>query len=140
MLVIPVLVQGAKMPRRDYLPEPLQALADKNAHEMSDSRWDHDVDKLVTVLQEEAGLQPVARVVTSAAPCTLKADLPDFTGRRDQIEWLRRILEKPGGRAALDGLGGVGKTSLAVHVAHLVKSAYPDGQIQVDLKGLAIHF
>ena len=47
LLVIPVLVQGAKMPKRDYLPEPLQALADKNAHEMSDSRWDHDVAKLV---------------------------------------------------------------------------------------------
>jgi tetratricopeptide (TPR) repeat protein len=60
LLVIPMLVQGAKIPNREYLPEPLQALADKNAYELSDSHWDQDVARLVSVLQEQAGLQPLA--------------------------------------------------------------------------------
>ncbi len=36
---------------------------------------------------------------------------------------------------ALGGMGGVGKTALAVHWAHQVKSHYPDGQLYINLRG-----
>src|SRR5437016_4343933 len=42
--VIPVLVQGAQMPRPQDLPEDLLPLSRRNALELSDARWKYDVD------------------------------------------------------------------------------------------------
>lgn len=41
--VIPLLVGGARMPRADELPESVQPLSRRNALELSDLRWRHDV-------------------------------------------------------------------------------------------------
>jgi transcriptional regulator with XRE-family HTH domain/tetratricopeptide (TPR) repeat protein len=73
----------------------------------------------------------------------LPADLTDFTGRRDQIGQLTGLLtavadaREPGAPvvAALAGVGGIGKTALAVHVAHQVASGFPDGQLYLNLRG-----
>jgi hypothetical protein len=44
--VIPVLVDGARLPPREELPESLLALRRRNAFELSDRRWDYDVAQL----------------------------------------------------------------------------------------------
>ena len=49
--VIPVLVDGAPMPRADELPEPLKPLARRNALEVSHARFGSDTQGLVEVLQ-----------------------------------------------------------------------------------------
>jgi tetratricopeptide (TPR) repeat protein len=69
--------------------------------------------------------------------CPLPADLPDFTGRDDEIERIRRRIEAAGHGPvihALAGVGGVGKTRLAVHLAHRLAADYPDGQYFLDLR------
>jgi hypothetical protein len=53
--VIPVLVQGATMPRKEELPPDLQALAWRNAAELRHTRWDADFAELVTTLQRHSG-------------------------------------------------------------------------------------
>lgn len=50
--VIPVLVNGARMPSDSELPEELKALNRRHAHELSSSRWKYDTDQLVTVLSK----------------------------------------------------------------------------------------
>lgn len=50
--VIPVLVQGAKMPRADELPDDLKPLARRNALEIADLRWRHDFARLWEVVEK----------------------------------------------------------------------------------------
>jgi len=68
----------------------------------------------------------------------LPADLADFTGREGEVRELAALLGEGAGGAtisAIGGMGGVGKTALAVHVAHKVAARYPDGQIVVEMGG-----
>ena len=76
-------------------------------------------------------------------PAQLPADIADFTGRGEQVGRLRRILygqapqDSPGAVtvALVAGAGGMGKTTLAVHAAHLLRARFPDGQFYADLLG-----
>ena len=49
--VIPVLVQRASMPKPQDLPEDLVPLTRRNAIELSDLRWQTDVDQLISVME-----------------------------------------------------------------------------------------
>ncbi|WP_093784979.1 AfsR/SARP family transcriptional regulator [Actinacidiphila guanduensis] len=77
-------------------------------------------------------------------PAQLPATVSDFTGRAAVVRELGRQLAEASDRgteggvmsvSAVAGIGGVGKTTLAVHVAHAVRDAFPDGQLYVDLQG-----
>lgn len=50
--VIPVLLDGASMPDKEALPEPLRAMALRNAIEVSNNRFDFDVDKLIKAVRK----------------------------------------------------------------------------------------
>jgi formylglycine-generating enzyme required for sulfatase activity len=50
--VIPVLVQGATMPGPQDLPEEMASFSRRNAFELSDRRWKHDVDQLIAALEK----------------------------------------------------------------------------------------
>src|SRR2546426_8335791 len=49
--VIPILVQGARMPKSEELPADLEKLARRQAIELSDTRWDSDVGQLIKALE-----------------------------------------------------------------------------------------
>ncbi len=84
---------------------------------------------------------------TSTPP--IRRDLPrdtsSFVGREREIATLRGWLllrrghsRRSGGAVVvIHGMAGVGKTALAVHVGHAVKSRYPDGCYFLDLAGYA---
>lgn len=71
----------------------------------------------------------------------LPRDTRDFTGRTRELTLLREGLAGAGGYAlplaVLHGMPGIGKTALAVHAAHRLADAYPDGQLYVDLHGFS---
>lgn len=51
--VIPVLVQGATMPREEDLPDEIAPLARRQAWVLSDIRWNQDVGKLIEKIAED---------------------------------------------------------------------------------------
>jgi DNA-binding SARP family transcriptional activator len=80
------------------------------------------------------GLQPVPR--------QLPATLADFTGRDDILERICALLAPADGTVpqylpvvTLTGKGGIGKTTLALHAAHQISEAFPDGQLYAQLHG-----
>ncbi|RFU38906.1 AfsR family transcriptional regulator, partial [Actinomadura logoneensis] len=75
-----------------------------------------------------------ARRSAGSAAAQLPTDLIDFTGRDEQVARLVRALSAGPAHAVVGGPVGVGKSALAVHVAHLVRDAYPDGQLYADLR------
>jgi DNA-binding SARP family transcriptional activator len=66
----------------------------------------------------------------------LPPDLRLFTGRRAELAALHRLRDRRRTGplvVALAGVAGAGKSTLAVHFAHLVAGDFPDGQFYLDL-------
>ena len=90
------------------------------------------------VLRAGSGAQEPAAAVR---PAQLPLDLASFSGRDEHVERLTGYLRgRDGARRAtrvgvVVGMGGVGKTCLAVHCAHLVADRFPDGQLYVNMRG-----
>jgi tetratricopeptide (TPR) repeat protein len=74
-------------------------------------------------------------------PRQLPPDIDDFTGRDLALGRLHgRVRGRRRGSTAVVitatiGKAGVGKTTLAVHAAHQLRSVFPDGQLYVNLRG-----
>ncbi|MFM9593103.1 AfsR/SARP family transcriptional regulator [Streptomyces scabiei] len=75
---------------------------------------------------------------TPTAPVQLPAPPTCLTGREREAARLEAALREGGehGRVCVvHGMAGVGKTALALHVAHRVAAAFPDGQLHAGLGG-----
>ncbi|MDP4511546.1 AfsR/SARP family transcriptional regulator [Nonomuraea turcica] len=76
-------------------------------------------------------------------PAELPAGLVSFTGRAAELARVYETLSagRSGGLriCQISGLGGVGKSSLAIHIAHAVAGDFPDGQLYIDLHGDTPH-
>ena len=88
----------------------------------------------------EAQAAPPSGTSPVILPAQLPPDLPMFTGRRAELARLNALLDPERARSTMpictiDGIAGIGKTSVAVHWAHQLAEQYPDGQLYVDLHG-----
>jgi tetratricopeptide (TPR) repeat protein/transcriptional regulator with XRE-family HTH domain len=91
--------------------------------------------------------QSVSRLPEDTVPCQLPPDVADFVGRAELVRQLRHLLAgRPVSRAgepdagtvvvsAVSGKAGVGKSALAVHVAHQLAADFPGGQLYASLRG-----
>lgn len=98
------------------------------------------------VLIEETGLEPGAELRAVHAEILrgdewpihqLPADVRVFTGRDGSVDQLTALLTDADGPPVvlLTGEPGVGKSTLAVRVAHCVQDRFPDGQLYAHLAG-----
>ncbi|MGZ3141346.1 AfsR/SARP family transcriptional regulator [Lentzea chajnantorensis] len=86
-----------------------------------------------------SGAAVVAAKPERVVPSQLPADIPDFVGRDEAVALIIALLRTAQGVpvVTLAGPPGVGKTALAVHAAHRMRSDFPDGQLYVNLRGYA---
>ena len=85
------------------------------------------------------GADAVLTALSSIAPTRLH-EVPrppaDFTGREDELKELLAAIEIGGVNiSGLQGMGGIGKTVLALKLVELLEPRYPDAQFFLDLKG-----
>jgi YVTN family beta-propeller protein len=100
--VIPILVDEARMPRTDELPDSLARLVRRQALELSPSRFDFDTSQLLTVLDRtlaEVQAQPAAVAAPAPPELALSATVVDL-GR------LRLHGPSPERRVRLGNAGG----------------------------------
>jgi DNA-binding SARP family transcriptional activator/tetratricopeptide (TPR) repeat protein len=136
-----VYEQGRRMLADEHGLDPSQAL--KALHErilagpafVAASTRRHPID-------EKAEAPEPARAGTPRSGSFLPHDPREFSGRAAELEKLHADSRSGAPTAlaisAINGMGGIGKTALAVHFAHLIADSYPDGQFFVDLCGFAI--
>lgn len=121
-----------RVPRRDSVRLLIEALA-----------LDDAAQTAFEVAADQVETMPAA-CAASAQPVQLPPAVADWTGREQHVAMLVRLLGAPLGSrragggpsiAGVSGPAGIGKTALAVHVAHLLRPEYADGQLYVSLQG-----
>jgi TIR domain-containing protein len=158
---IPVLVDGARMPRREDLPAEIRGIARRNAIELSDARWGYDVGRLMSALDELLPDRPEPEEATEPAepppPASprwglalegaLLGGITAWVGRalleaiisfkeqqdgEDRRETVEHIVSELARRTSVAALVGV---VLAAWIAMRIRKVDPVGPL---LKGLAI--
>ena len=107
------------------------------------------VDALELTGRHRDQFQAAARGATAelgsegSVPSLLPLSVTDFTGRDEEVAEVLGLLatDRPEEAvhavviSAVAGKPGIGKTTLAVHVGHRLRSQFPDGQLYVIYEG-----
>lgn len=94
----------------------------------------------LAIQDDDPVLRPNAPIGRGRTPRSVPAGVIDFVGREDESAAIRRLLARRMSSRAfrlivVSGPPGVGKSALAVQVAHQIGDDFPDGQLYVNLRG-----
>lgn len=136
------LERGRAVPHRDTVGRLSAALQldeepRRRLTALARSSWATQQRAGAPPVEPAAAIQPSpAERGPSAPPAQLPRDMPDFVGRDRELDRLVESTARHRGDIwVIDGLGGVGKTALAVRFGHRVADRFPDGQLYLDLRG-----
>ena len=138
-LVIPAVVGGASMPSADSLPEDLQALTRRQALHVTDQDWDHDVERLVQVLEKALGASPakdrptVSAVESEGIPSPTLPPPPPSEPVPSQ--GVGEPQSAPLNLATLVGRWQLKESQAVVQIMGFI-DLYPNYQFQVSVQGL----
>jgi TIR domain-containing protein len=126
---IPVLVSGARMPKRDQLPTELHPITYRNALELSDTRWSYDVGRLNATLDVLLADTIETRAATPTMTPTIEPPTPAPPAEATPPETpipatLSAPPSPPGLRLALEGMLVAG---VAAFAARMVGEEIPKG-------------
>lgn len=118
----PAVLELCRLVRRD--PRPLRPL------------WERAANTLPAPPKTSRQVAPPSPPADAPPPPRndLPRDVADFTGREPDLAALLAAV-RADRVVAVDGMAGVGKTTLAVHAAHRLAADYPDAQLYLDLHG-----
>ena len=112
--IIPILVNGAKMPLAHVLPNTIDKIVNFQAYNLRERNLSYNVDALIDYLQikfisakSDAGKE----VPNNLTPLLFVSK--SFYGRKGELTKLEKILNSPTPVALIKGIGGIGKTSIA---------------------------
>ncbi|EPD56412.1 AfsR/SARP family transcriptional regulator [Streptomyces sp. HGB0020] len=78
---------------------------------------------------------PTPTPTPTPTPAQLPPPPPHFTGRTPEQSALRHTLLDLRSHVVISGMAGVGKSALALHVAHQLQNRFLDGQLYINLHG-----
>ena len=144
--VVPVLVQGASMPTAEDMPEDLAPLVRRQAFELSDARWNFDVKRLITRLEQVVPKPKLVwpRVVLATLCIAALASLlvvgglkiRDRVGRNDTSRLERQFQRSQQPlfpiKASVGFKVGLQHPSLESYRSRIAKVPTPDGLLFLD--------
>ena len=143
--IILLLKEGAVWPtdRIEFgAYEKIKAFRDElmQNHVVAEFTGEHDIEARLTeaiyLWQKKQGAPEYIDGGAVAALHQLPRPPGDFTGRKAELEELMGKIQEGGvAISGVQGMGGVGKTALALKLAEGLTERYPDAQFYLDLKG-----
>jgi tetratricopeptide (TPR) repeat protein len=151
MTIFPVIVKDCAWQKVPWLAQFQIRPLDGKPLAMRSTRIDSELraiaEEILGIIADEsvviAGSGSTSSSTSTSLPALHQIPTPpgDFTGRADDLSALKSALAGGGTGAifGLQGMGGVGKTTLALKLAEELESLYPDAQLYLDLKGVDAH-
>lgn len=141
----------------EFLPvDAVEAIIKAKLQAAGAENWQQAYDHLYTAFSKGSVLKGGTRITRSDLTVSLERfsagppswlptvalhqlppDIADFTGRLSEIELLVQGAEAAHATvviSAVAGMAGVGKSALAIHVAHQIKDRFPGAQLYVNLR------
>ena len=111
------------------------------------NKWVEDIDSCdggkcefnVAKFKSEVAPTESAPQLNKIIPHQIPPPPADFKGREDEIKDILANFEKGATITGLRGMGGIGKTALALVLAEKLKDQFPDGQIFIDMRGTSVN-
>jgi hypothetical protein len=136
--VIPVLVQHASMPKEKDLPEDMVNFTRRNAVELSDLRWQTDVDQLIAVMERLLAKRAETERLAEATKESEEEGKRRAEGRRVQHEQEAKEVERRKREAAAETTKLLEEEERLAAEARFRESSLPARDKQLDEHSMAI--